>query len=471
MSRPKLCDRLRVRRMTLALALLAGFAVAAGGGDDFPDVVCTDLDSIWVYLGDPAGGFQVPEQYFIGDAVEPWSVAVGDLNSDGLPEIVSANRFGPHIAVFWNQGEGIFDTIPMLIDTPERPYDVDLGDLNGDESLDIVVTCNYDPGAVYIFWNDEEGGFLNPTRLFPGEEAFNTVLVDLDGWASLDLVVVRNGAEDLLVYMNDGGGDFEPRSPVPAGTDPKAIRAADFNGDGFADVAVTNDAGGTIRIFLGDGSGGLAEKASYAAGVQPRELVAVDLDLDGAQDLMVVGGRNSDYVCRFLGRGDGTFYGRLDSTTGPRPNSIDAADLDLDGFPDVAVANWSLDNPSLATMTILYGDGLGGFSRHSDFVPAGGFDKLTALAVGQLNQTAFLRGDTSGDRVLQITDPVLVLRYLFDVSEILCLDSGDADDNTVLEVTDAIRILMWLFLDGPAPRSPFPDAGFDPTPDLLGCDS
>lgn len=459
----------RRRRLAAALALASCAAGARGFADDFPDVVCTDMDSIWVILGRPGGEFEITEKYYIGDGVEPWSVAIGDLTGDGLPEIVSANRFGPHVAVFWNSGRGEFESPPSLVSTPERPYDVDLGDLDRDGSLDIVVTCNYDPGEVLILYNDGLGGIARSASLRPGGETFHSVLVDLDGANGLDLVVSRNGAGDLAVYRNRGDGELAFFRNVPAVTDPKALKAGDFDADGKADVALVNDSGGRVAIFLGDGSGGLEILASYAAGVQPRELSIVDLDGDGASDLVVAGGRGSNYVSRFLGNGDGTFRDRADFSTGPRPNSVDSADFDLDGLADIAVANWSLDNPSLATLSILYGDGAGGFRRKADLVPPQGFQKITALAAGQLDQASFVRGDVVEDRRIDITDAIAILNYLFATGSLTCLDAADIDDNSELQITDPIVLLTWLFLVGEQPSPPFPRAGVDPTPDHLGC--
>lgn len=81
----------------------------------------------------------------------------------------------------------------------------------------------------------------------------------------------------------------------------------------------------------------------------------------------------------------------------------------------------------------------------------------------------FVRGDSDGDRRLSITDPIVLLRYLFQGGTILCADSGDADDNGKLDLTDAVRALDYLFRAGEPPPVPFPDSGQDPTQDELGC--
>ena len=90
----------------------------------------------------------------------------------------------------------------------------------------------------------------------------------------------------------------------------------------------------------------------------------------------------------------------------------------------------------------------------------------------QLVNPDFLRGDSSGDGELGMTDPLLTLHYLF-LSEAPpgCLDAADANDDGVLNVTDPIASLEHLFRGGAGLPAPFPEAGADPTPDALRCSS
>lgn len=80
------------------------------------------------------------------------------------------------------------------------------------------------------------------------------------------------------------------------------------------------------------------------------------------------------------------------------------------------------------------------------------------------------RGDVDGNSIVNITDPIALLGYLYLGSrEPGCPDAADADDNAGLEITDAIRILNFLFLGGPDPASPGPfRCGPDVLPDDLG---
>jgi hypothetical protein len=82
----------------------------------------------------------------------------------------------------------------------------------------------------------------------------------------------------------------------------------------------------------------------------------------------------------------------------------------------------------------------------------------------------FVRGDVDGNQDLDLSDPILVLGYLFlGAGAPACLEAADADDNGAVDVSDAIQLLDHLFNGGPQPPAPYPVLGKDPTPDGLGC--
>ncbi len=87
-----------------------------------------------------------------------------------------------------------------------------------------------------------------------------------------------------------------------------------------------------------------------------------------------------------------------------------------------------------------------------------------------VEDVSFIRGDSNLDRVVDISDPVNVLIFLFLSSDSLpCDDSADANDDAVVDITDPIYTLQHLFSGGPAPAAPYPIPGSDPTPDNLDC--
>ncbi|MBN1442685.1 MAG: hypothetical protein JXA90_08250, partial [Planctomycetes bacterium] len=88
-----------------------------------------------------------------------------------------------------------------------------------------------------------------------------------------------------------------------------------------------------------------------------------------------------------------------------------------------------------------------------------------------------VRGDPDSSGVINITDGIRILSYLFTGGAALeCADAGDTDDDGALTITDAIKVFGYLFLGQGEPAAPAPsnatyaasDCGVD-TGDTLGC--
>jgi hypothetical protein len=84
--------------------------------------------------------------------------------------------------------------------------------------------------------------------------------------------------------------------------------------------------------------------------------------------------------------------------------------------------------------------------------------------------STFIRGDTTGEATVNLSDPVRTLNYLFLGAESPpCLDAADADDDGDINISDPVYVLNHLFLGGPAPPPPYPAPGPDLTPDTIDC--
>ncbi len=85
------------------------------------------------------------------------------------------------------------------------------------------------------------------------------------------------------------------------------------------------------------------------------------------------------------------------------------------------------------------------------------FDRMTIAKTPPVSEPVFRRADTDADGAVNLTDPVVLLGYLFLGSKVPdCLDAADADDSGDLSLTDAIYSLSWQFLGGPEPPAPGP---------------
>jgi hypothetical protein len=85
--------------------------------------------------------------------------------------------------------------------------------------------------------------------------------------------------------------------------------------------------------------------------------------------------------------------------------------------------------------------------------------------------TVFVRGDSSGDGTVNLTDAQRTLNYLFlHGPRPHCFDAADANDDGTINITDPIFALGHLFL-GTARTlpPPYPGVGPDPTADGMTC--
>jgi len=85
--------------------------------------------------------------------------------------------------------------------------------------------------------------------------------------------------------------------------------------------------------------------------------------------------------------------------------------------------------------------------------------------------TVFQRGDADRNGVLEISDAIRTLKFLFTGgTEMHCYDAADANDDGEVEIGDPIFLLSYLYGGGADPKAPYGACGPDPTPDPIDCD-
>lgn len=324
--------------------------------DGHPDLVVSNANdntvSVLVNQGDGTYPTSGAPTYRTG--ASPLGIAVGDLNGDGYPDIVTANNQSGGVSVLLDQGDGTFPATATDYLTGLNPVGVAVVDVNGDGHPDVVSSCNCN--AVVVLLNQGDGTFSSGggpaygTQHWPGAPAVG----DLDGDGHSDLVVPNNGSASLSVLLNRGDGTF-PASGNPTyvvGGSPYATDVGDLNGDGVPDVAVATNQAVVVLLGKGDGTFPMSAMTSYAAGLRPQALAMKDVNGDGYPDL-VVGDISQNDVLVLLNRGDGTFpsSGSPSYPVGAYPGALVAGDVNGDGRPDVAVAN-----AGDGTVSVLFGE-------------------------------------------------------------------------------------------------------------------
>jgi len=120
------------------------------------------------------------------------------------------------------------------------PASLAVADLNGDGVPDLV-TSNH-TGGVSVLIGSGSGAFTVTAGPATGVFADSVAVGDVNGDGRADLVVANKGSSTVMVWVGDGSGGFAavPGSPFDAGPTPQAVVIADVNGDGHPDLAIAN---------------------------------------------------------------------------------------------------------------------------------------------------------------------------------------------------------------------------------------
>jgi hypothetical protein len=243
----------------------------------------------------------------------------------------------------------------------KNPTSVVTGDINGDGLADLITT-NIGNDTLSILLGNGDGSFRDPVTLKVPEQPRAVILHDLNGDGLLDLAVANAGNNRVTILLGNGKGNFMRADSYPAIRSPVSLACGDFNKDGRPDLAVAlrND---KLMILLGQGDGTFFQKALYEYGDTPTDVVAADLNEDGILDLAVTqGGQMSSAVAIFLGNGDGTFRLPAPYKTGHRPLTVSILDLNGDHHLDMLVVNGEMDD-----ITVFFGKGDGTFTKGMAF--------------------------------------------------------------------------------------------------------
>lgn len=337
-------------------------------------------------------------------------------------------------------------------------------------------------GEVCVFYDDSTGGppLSTPNSLVATQDGAYYVsddgtrthhilrLSDLDGdgtalGAGEAKIVYDSSAASTPVLMDVESLAAGPDGVLYAGDATlQAIYALrDIDGDGtfLGEGEATTFFQGTQALPVGDIEALLAVDGTiFACGRKSSVLLRI-ADLDGDGDAMDEGEASA-----FI---DASAILRIQDVTDLAPlpegglllleNGTDtvlfARDLDGDGS--------ALDEGEVSPWLI---DGGASLSLPSGIIRLAG--EIEPPPVGK----TFVRGDSTADGKVDISDSIFTLNFLF-LGGITssCQDALDADDDGQVNISDPIRCLNYLFLGGPAPPPPYPNPGKDPTADSLQC--
>ncbi|MBL9205699.1 MAG: VCBS repeat-containing protein [Opitutaceae bacterium] len=315
------------------------------------------------------------------------ALAAADLNGDGRPEILLADRSAPSASVhlLWNNGSGSFDASKATTLPIAWASALAAGDLDGDGHTDLAVgTARGEEtyqGKSQVFFGDGRGALV---------AGFTSETAGVGGVA-----ITREATRSRAIFCNTIAGRLNEDVPVtlywgngrgfdPARTSHYSLRsgyasvAADLNDDGYVDLLLLSIVHGSgerhpgvgFNLLWGGPDGLKDERRTVVSEYGLWGVSVADVDRDGWLDL--IGNCNQpspegEPMRVVIWRGGPDGFPRSRRTVlradGAEGQNV-VADFNRDGVLDIAVAQERAHR-----VTLFWGDRAGFSEARSTFLP------------------------------------------------------------------------------------------------------
>lgn len=285
----------------------------------------------------------------------PTSVAVADLNGDGIDDIVTANDLVPEIVYALSDGQGNIKSGLRHIPISEA-YELQVADMNHDGIMDLVVITysSTEGAAVGIMAGDGILGF-GPLRNFANTQLPSSIAIgdfNKDGWSDIAVASQPEGIIKLYTNKKNKLTDFNSPKSLDSSAQPRALYFADIDNDANLDLLFLSEADNKGVVLFGNGIDAVSRREqilNITTGA-PQLLLVEDVNDDNFKDLIVSSAADSTVN---IWRNEKGAAFSLNNTlqAGRQPTAVVAADFNGDAKIDIAVSNGGSSDIGIFTQT------------------------------------------------------------------------------------------------------------------------
>ncbi len=259
-----------------------------------------------------------------------------DVDNDGDADIIGGGS--PDVLLYKNNGDATFTEVGSIFDmTASASTKILSGDLDQDGDLDLIIYNRF--ARIHILKNDGEGNFtLNNTLEFGGDFATKDLhLFDLngDGFEELFYLSADAQSQSLGYFRNDGQGNFTEQVGIMGYSFPPGVgslNVVDMDNDGLKDLILGTDFGNTLILFINNGDETFTSEEINSFPGSIASFVLGDIDQDGWQDIVSTRGNSIAWYRNQEGQG---FEIETYNNEYEQCSDLNLVDLDQDGDLDI----------------------------------------------------------------------------------------------------------------------------------------
>ncbi|WHT39899.1 VCBS repeat-containing protein [Myroides sp. mNGS23_01] len=298
------------------------------------------------------------------------AIGTGDLDGDGKMDFAITGfrkeEGFPNEKVFeiyYNNGDNTFTKKNIATIIPAQYGSIKIADLNGDGLADLLVNGQTDAGySSKVYFQQADGEFIDANIELLGTYFSATEIFDANGDGLPDILITGFSTSYVpatQLYLNEGNGNFRAHDSGLEAVYFSSISVADFEGDGDLDVllgGMNSSMTHSLVLYLNDGQGNFTAAPYAFEGMIMGASALVDYNKDGFLDVFSFGSTSSSDIKTniYTNQQNQSFVLDEENSNAIRGLSTSRAqwfDFDQDGDLDLFVIGYTSDQTA---MTMLY---------------------------------------------------------------------------------------------------------------------